>query len=254
MKPIHLLIIISALTCKQVIAQDWQDSLCEAIAENDSKEYLLELENEVLREANAIFDMVEETSDRQLTVNKMKAGFLRTIGECYYLGIQVKKDVSKGLGFLKEAKQLGDKAAAHTLASDQLFYSENEKEQKKGLAYLEEEYKYGSAFSAGKLGWAYKRGLGVEADLEKAKEFYFYAAKAGMTYWQFLLAHAYERGYLGFEKDQEQYKYWLNYEPKVHIAFYECWITDYYHKGIYPRILEEFQRFRDACYKLRGES
>lgn len=252
MKLLFILIISSVLGPIYANAQVWKYELCADISENNSKEYLLELENEILKEVNIAFDMVGESKPKKLTASQIKARFLSAVGECYYFGNHVKKDKPKGLKYLKEAKKLGDKGAAHTLASDQLFFSENEQEQIRGFAYLEEEYNNGSAFSAGKLGWAYQRGLGVKADLEKAKELYFYAAKAGMTYWQFLLAHAYERGYLGFEKDKKQYKYWLNYEPKVHIDHYECWITDYYHKGIYPKILEEFQRFRDACYELRG--
>ena len=88
-------------------------------------------------------------------------------------------------------------------------------------------------YAAGKLGWAYQRGLGVEPDLAKALELYRGAAERGGTYWQYLLAHAHEMGYLGLERSAEKAAYWRGL-PKVQIDTYDCWVRNYYFDGIFP--------------------
>ncbi|WP_049721432.1 SEL1-like repeat protein [Gilvimarinus polysaccharolyticus] len=122
----------------------------------------------------------------------------------------------------------------HVRASKLLFNSDDKNDHAEGFAILHSEYEKGSAYSAGKIGWAYQKGLSVDADLDKALELYDFAARRGMTYWQYMLAHAYEMGYLGLEKSDEQRDYWLSYKPKVHIDIYECWVEYYYSKGFYP--------------------
>jgi len=139
------------------------------------------------------------------------------------------------------------KQEMHFDASKKLFRSENPDEIKKAYAYLQKETDEGSAYSAGKIGWAYQLGRGTEKDLKKAKELYLHAANRGMTYWQFLLAHAYQQGYLEFDKSDKEYKYWLNYEPKVHIAYYECWVLTYYDMGIFPTNEYQYKQNEITC-------
>lgn len=134
----------------------------------------------------------------------------------------------------------------HAEASRKLFQSKNEKEQKEGFLYLQREANEGSAYSTGKIGWAYQMGFGVDKNISKAKKLYESAAKSGMTYWQFLLAHAHEQGYLGFSKSEEKYQYWLNYQPKVHLDKYECWVANYYEMGIFPK--------NDPIYSINKKS
>ena len=150
---------------------------------------------------------------------------------------------------LKLAKIVGHPTAGHMLASMQVFKSDNEKEQREGFHFLEKEYESGSAYSAGKLGWAYQRGLGVDRDSEKAIQLYQEAASRGMTYWQFLLAHAYEEGYLGFSVDKEKAKYWIEKKPKIHIAKYECWVANFYDDGIFPKDEEKRNYYDAECSK-----
>ena len=137
----------------------------------------------------------------------------------------------------------------HIEASNMLFQSGDPARQEKGFGILEAEYNAGSAFSGGKLGWAYQKGLGVEANLDKALELYLFAAKEGMTYWQYLLAHAYQMGYLGFNTDDERSIYWLNYEPKVHLDKYECWVAYYYEKDFFPMNRVVYQSNKALCEK-----
>lgn len=143
--------------------------------------------------------------------------------------------------------KLGDRQASHALASIRLFRSNDFHEQKRGFQYLETEYEQGSYYSGGKLGWAYQRGLGVEKDLEKALSLYREAASHGMTYWQFLLAHAHQQGYLGLEQSAEMYEYWLNFSPRVHIAMYECWVANYYSDGTFPSNEQLQEEYQERC-------
>jgi hypothetical protein len=147
----------------------------------------------------------------------------------------------------KDIEEHMKKEQMHTEASKKIFQSDNESDQKEGLNYLLKESKEGSAYSTGKIGWAYQMGLGVSKDIDKAKLLYISAAVSGMTYWQYLLAHAYEQGYLGFEKSEQKYQYWLNFQPKVHIAKYECWVANYYEMGIFPENNTIYKNNQKSC-------
>ena len=74
-----------------------------------------------------------------------------------------------------------------------------------------------------------------------------------MTYWQYLLAHAHEHGYLGLNRDLERRDFWLNYERKIHRGVYECWVVTYYEVGEFPanpKVEREHRRICDE--KTRG--
>jgi len=126
------------------------------------------------------------------------------------------------------------KKQMHIEASQKLFQSDKEEDLREGFRYLLQESKEGSAYSTGKIGWAYQMGLGTPKNLDKARSLYISAANSGMTYWQHLLAHAYKEGYLGFDKSEQKSEYWLNFQPKVHIAEYSCWVASYYEMGVFP--------------------
>lgn len=174
------------------------------------------------------------------------------IGSCYMYGYYVKKDIDKALNYFAKSAALGNTDAAHQIASYNLFQGNDKEKKNLGFKYLQKEYERGSAYSAGKLGWAYQEGLGTEKNLQKAKELYEFAAKHGMTYWQFLLAHAYEKGYLEYQVDLVKSKYWLEYEPKVHIDHYECWVSYYYNVGIYPEDNLELNKYQEKCDSLKS--
>jgi len=68
-----------------------------------------------------------------------------------------------------------------------------------------------------------------------------------MTYWQYLLAHAYEKGYLGLAIDEQRANYWRDHKPKVHVALYECWVAIYYADGTFPKNEELRVNYQKVC-------
>lgn len=169
------------------------------------------------------------------------------IASCYISGKGTERDIGKAMALLEGPAQSGYPSAVHILASLRLFKTDDPTLQRLGFEALEQEYEAGSAFAAGKIGWAYQRGLGVEPDRDKALELYEYAAESGMTYWQYLLAHAYEKGYLGLDVDPAKTAYWVAYKPKVHIALYECWVASYYKDGTFPPDDELQSQYQKIC-------
>ncbi len=75
-----------------------------------------------------------------------------------------------------------------------------------------------------------------------------------MTYWQYLLAHAYEKGYLGLDANIEMATYWREYEPKVHIATYECWVAKFYQDSIFPANEDLAVDYQERCEAIRQPS
>ena len=170
------------------------------------------------------------------------------LAECYREGIAVEKNRLVGNSLLRVAAGAGSDQAAHMIASIDVFQSGDPSRQQAGFKVLEREYvEGGSAYAAGKLGWAYQQGFGVGQDLQKALELYNFAAERGMTYWQYLLAHAYEKGYLGLDADEERAKYWREFKPKVHVALYECWVSIYYQDGTFPESDELARKYQKIC-------
>ena len=170
------------------------------------------------------------------------------LAECYRGGTVVTKNRDLANTLLRVAAAEGSGQAAHMVASIDVFQSDDADRQRHGFEYLQSEFSdTGSAYAAGKMGWAYQKGLGVEQNIERALELYNLAAKRGMTYWQYLLAHAYERGYLGLEVDKERAEHWQNFKPKVHVALYECWVAIYYADGTFPENEELQAEYQDTC-------
>ena len=171
-----------------------------------------------------------------------------TLAECYWSGIVVEENRPLANTIMRLAAIKGSHPATHMIASIDVFQSGDPARQKAGFQVLESEYEdQDSGYAAGKLGWAYQRGLGVEKNLDKALELYNIAAERGMTYWQYLLAYAHERGYLGLDIDIERAEYWRDFKPKVHIAQYECWVAIYYQNGIYPANEELAAEYQKIC-------
>ncbi len=226
-------------------------------ADEDSCKFLAELELPDVRGAYASAEAAANFNDRFLQLNHEYSdeisslpdgGMLLLLAECYQGGLVVDQDRSKGSELLRIAAKQGNENAAHMVASIDVFQSGNPIQQREGFEYLEKERtETGSAYAAGKVGWAYQQGFGVEQDLDKALKLYQYAAEHGMTYWQYLLAHAYEKGYLGLEIDEERSEYWLNFKPKIHVALYECWVAIYYEDGTFPRNEELRAKYQKIC-------
>ena len=144
---------------------------------------------------------------------------------------------------------VGDPRVPHMLASLKVFHSDNKAEQKAGFSFLEKESESGSCYSTGKVGWAYQKGLGVKPNLDIAVSNYVEAAKCGMTYWQIMLAHSYEQGYLGLSVDLEMASFWKDKEPKIHIASYNCWVASFYKDGYFPGNPTKQSEYQTLCEK-----
>ncbi len=226
-------------------------------ADEESCSFLADLEIPDLSGASASAESATVFNDRFLQLNQEYSDKISNLpdgriflllAECYRGGIVVEQDRSKGTELLRVAARQGDQNAAHIVASIDVFQSGDPLRERAGFEYLEKERtEIGSAYAAGKVGWAYQRGLGVEQDLDKALELYQYAAEHGMTYWQYLLAHAYERGYLGLEIDEERSEYWLRFKPKIHVDLYECWVAIYYENGTFPKNEALRVKYQEIC-------
>jgi TPR repeat protein len=234
------------------LAQYADDEFCAQLAEMESMaaEHLnefTELSEEWADEFVGLISNGEAKGDDLLPDNWASHSLHVQIASCYATGKGTDRDINKAMAFLEAPAQSGFPSAVHILASLRLFETDDPSLQRLGFEELEQEYKSGSAFAAGKLGWAYQKGLGVNPDQDKALEFYEYAAKSGMTYWQYLLAHAYEKGYLGLDVDLEKAAFWKAFKPKIHIALYECWVASYYGDGTFPANDELRTKYQETC-------
>ncbi|MEX0708418.1 MAG: hypothetical protein WD078_10680 [Woeseia sp.] len=233
-------------------AQSAEDKFCANLAEIEDMSNSEVGEYAQLSEeyAAALFELIDgEKSDplEGFPDDWAKHGLRVQVAGCYISGKGSARDIDKAMALLDEPAKAEYPNAVHMLASLRLFHTDDPSLQRLGFTALEHEYEAGSAYSAGKLGWAYQKGLGVDPDRDKALELYEYAAKSGMTYWQYLLAHAYEKGYLGLEPDPEKTTYWVSYKPKVHVALYECWVAYYYADGTFPANEELRTRYQNVC-------
>jgi TPR repeat protein len=176
------------------------------------------------------------------------AGALQMYGECHLTANVPDADPTVARRYLHAAALLGNAGANHQLASAFIFQPTSAEERSVGVRMLREEYEAGSAFAAGKLGWAYHMGYGVPKDDTLALRFFEEAARGGMTLWQFLLAHVYEQGYYDRAVDAVRSEYWKQYPNKVHVYTYECAVAELYAGGLsFPDRPEVAARFADLC-------
>jgi len=249
----HRLIILALISLPlSSFAQFAEDEFCSNLAEFEnlsnseideyakwSEEYVAALIELIAGEgANALDEFPDEWAKHGLRVQ---------VASCYISGKGTARDIDKAMALLEEPAEAGYPNAVHILASLRLFSTDDPSLQRLGFEALEQEHESGSAFAAGKLGWAYQKGLGVDPDQDEALVLYQYAAKSGMTYWQYLLAHAYEKGYLGLAVDPQKAAYWVEYKPKVHVALYECWVASYYADGTFPANEELRAQYKNIC-------
>ena len=241
-------IAVLSLTASTSIAQYADEEACTLLASLDMPET-----DEIDRLERSTTDFFDEfrraNPDLPKEFSEPQDGWLFLIfADCYRQGVVVDKDRERSNRLLEISASQGNQQAAHMVASIKVFQSGDPEKQEAGVEFLHREYtEDGSAYAAGKLGWAYQQGYGVDQDLNKAIELYEYAASRGMTYWQYLLAHAYEKGYLGFEIDDAQSTYWLRFKPKIHVALYECWVATYYANGTFPENEELRAGFQKIC-------
>ena len=235
----------------EVTAQMASDEFCDNLAafESLSPDDYSSLQQWSEENLAAVFESQQQIADavKEMPEHWAKNGTAMNIADCYMTGRGTDRDIQKAMAVLEIPARSGHENSAHMLASMQLFQSNDPELQRRGFLVLQQEADDGSAYSAGKVGWAYAMGWGTEKDEQRALKQYFIAANAGMTYWQYLLAHAYELGYYGLPVDLEQAEHWRNLKPKIHIAIYECEIAGSYERGLFPTNLKLQRQFRDAC-------
>lgn len=232
-------------------AQLADDEFCEnlTIFEQLSSDDYESLEQWSEESLDATFEVISQSARMS---DAMPDDWLRNqvatyIADCYMTGRGTERDIRKAMAVLAVPASAEHSSSAHMLASMQVFHSKDPEIQRVGFLALQQEAEAGSAYSAGKVGWAYAVGLGTERNEHLALEQYSIAADAGMTYWQHLLAHAYERGYYGLPIDLEKAAYWREFQPKIHYSKYECEVAGNYGRGTFPANEKLESQFREAC-------
>ena len=175
------------------------------------------------------------------------------LAECYRNGVEVEKNRLLGNKLLHIAASKGSRPAKFRIATIDVFQSGNAARQKSGFEVLEKEFQRGSVYAAGIMGWAYQQGLGVEQDTQRALELYKYSAERGMTYWQYLLAHAFYNGYLELKASKERGDYWREMRPKLLDASYGCLVSKFYQVGIFPNSPNAMNEGNEDCDEAQFE-
>ncbi len=97
---------------------------------------------------------------------------------------------------------------AQTLLGDAYFYGEGvKKDLTKAVHWYTKAAEQGHATAQNNLGYAYQNGIGIEKDPAKAVYWYTKAAEQGNAAAQFNLGYVYENG-KGIEKDLAKAAYW----------------------------------------------
>lgn len=231
---------IPILCFGSVVSEDFCKSL-DKIKDMKTKE-LIKIENEAA-DIYASLLGIEHFLEKKL----LKQAFYYSLATCFLDGKHVPKSFEKGKHFIKLAAKSGYQPALHVLASLNLFGPTSKEEKEKGYEFLKKEYLAGSAYSGGKLGLAYHFGFYVAKNDKKALELYEYAATYGMTKFQYILAHSYEKGYYGLPINNAKTKYWLEYKPKIHILIYECETANNYNDGTFPDKPELYEYYNNLC-------
>lgn len=208
-------------------------------------------------DANEVLFTIEGTGNptASMTAGEMLGHTMYLLAVCKIIATDRPRDMEGARDHLKDASRLGNASAEHTLASLNLFVSDDNALQAEGFSALETEAAEHSAWAVGKLGYAKFKGLGTEADEAEALRLYRLAAESGMTPWIYVMAHIYERGLLGVESDLEKRQYWLDFEPKIHTGDYTCTIAYLYSVGqAFPTNDAVRNDYRTRCDESRIEN
>ena len=119
---------------------------------------------------------------------------IRFMGWLYAEGHGCPKDEEKALSYFSRAAALGDGEAEYGIAK--IYYER--KDYLEAIVYLEKAINKGFYSASRILGMIYYYGLGIERDIDKAKELYDQAANNGNLMAELIIAKMLFHGYDGF--------------------------------------------------------
>lgn len=245
-------LLIVVLTASQPAAAHW---LWPATGVGFAVKLCPDLNESVLAEVDDLDpDVVlfspEDTGSLAVSVADTQSYLMWNIAVCKIIAVDRERDIERARELLTEASARGNESARHTLASMNIFTTNDEALHTAGYLVLKNEAANRSAWAIGKLGYAKFLGRGTNRSEAEALVFYEQAATAGMTPWIFVMAHIHERGLFGLDPSVEESQRWLAFEPKIHTGSYECTIASLYAAGLaFPKnteLREEFARRCDA--------
>lgn len=132
-----------------------------------------------------------------------------TLGDAYWYGKGVSKNVTRAAEYYKKAADLGSMRGQERIGS--MYYSGNgiEKNNKLAKQYLKSAIELGSVRALNDLGWMCFNGdYGFLAGKGKAFEFWMQAAKKGSPEAQLCIASSYLTDTWGEEKSEKKAAYW----------------------------------------------
>lgn len=130
-----------------------------------------------------------------------------SIGDCYYYGNGVEENNEKAVYWYKKAAESGVADACESLAK---CYSNGygvKQDYQKSIEWRRKGAELGAIWSIANLGWHYRYGKGVDQDYQTALEWYKKASELGNAYAQKNLADLYYNGY-GVDVDYHEAAKW----------------------------------------------
>lgn len=130
-----------------------------------------------------------------------------SIGDCYYYGKGVEENNEKAVYWYKKAAESGVADACEALAN---CYDDGygvEQDYQKSIEWRRKGAELGAIWSIANLGWHYRYGKGVDQDYQTALEWYKKASELGNAYAQRNMADLYYNGY-GVDVDYHEAAKW----------------------------------------------
>lgn len=130
-----------------------------------------------------------------------------SIGDCYYYGNGVEENNKKAVYWYKKAAESGIADACEALAN---CYDDGygvKQDYQKSIEWRRKGAELGAIWSIANLGWHYRYGKGVDQDYQTAFEWYKKASELGNAYAQKNLADLYYNGY-GVDVDYHEAAKW----------------------------------------------
>lgn len=153
----------------------------------------------------------------QLMATAYKAGFQRAalfLGRCYMKGMAVSVNMARALEYFEKALDAGEPGASGDIAD--LYYYEDYASKLGGTNFNVARKYYlkatsepaGNGYAENILAYMYAQGLGVDADVSVAKDWYLKAFEKGYAEAACYLGYMYEKGQFGKADWNEAKKYY----------------------------------------------